>query len=353
MASDVPTGLFPSYPLVTERLRLRPHHEDDLDDLVAFHSLPEVVRYVPWPVRDREQTRAALHAKLGRDALRAPGEWLVLAVELRATGRVVGEVLLKWDSDVSRQGELGFALHPDAQGKGLGAEAAQAMLRLGFDELGLHRISAVCIAGNERSARLLTRLGMRQEGHLVHSTLFKGAWEDQLVFAVLDAEWRSRTAPGASSAAGGARVDEAVGEVPVAEVSGDEAEIDLVVGTFFAAFTTGPEVDARLEALRQLFLPQAVILRCLGLEPDVYDVDGFIAPRRALLTDGSLEEFREWEVSGRTEISGGIAQRFSSYAKAGVQDGRSFSARGTKTLQLVRTSAGWRISAVAWTDHPG
>jgi RimJ/RimL family protein N-acetyltransferase len=116
----------------------------------------------------------------------------VLAVELRATRRVVGEVLLKWESDGSRQGEIGFALHPDAQGQGLAAEAARAVLRLGFDELGLHRITATCIAGNDRSARLLGRLGLRQEAHFVHSILFKGRWEDQLVFALLEEEWRSQ-----------------------------------------------------------------------------------------------------------------------------------------------------------------
>ena len=184
-------GLLPAYPVCSERLYLRPHREGDLEDLLSFHSLPEVVRYVPWPVRDREQTRAALQVKLGQDALRAPGQWLVLAVELRATGRVVGEVLLKWESDTSRQGELGFAMHPDAQGRGLAAEAARAVLRLGFDELGLHRITATCIAGNDRSVRLLTRLGMRQEAHLVHGLLFKGAWQDQLVFGLLDDQWRA------------------------------------------------------------------------------------------------------------------------------------------------------------------
>lgn len=183
-------GLFPSYPIRTERLNLRPHREEDLDDLLLFHSSPDVVRYVPWPVRDRDQTRTALQAKLGQGALRVPGEWLVLAVEVRETGTVVGEVLLQWVSEESRQGELGFALHTDFQGMGIAAEAARAVLSLGFEELGLHRITAICIAGNDRSVRLLTRLGMRQEGRFVHSILFKGAWADQLLFALLDTEWR-------------------------------------------------------------------------------------------------------------------------------------------------------------------
>ncbi len=131
----------------------------------------------------------------------------------------------------------------------------------------------------------------------------------------------------------------------------DLAAIEAVVQTFFAAFTSGPECAARLEALRDVLLPEAVVVRTCGGEPLVYDVDGFISPRRELLTSGGLVDFREWPLSGRTEVFGDIAQWFGSYAKAGVQDGVPFTARGAKTLQLVRTSLGWRISAAAWDDE--
>jgi hypothetical protein len=130
-----------------------------------------------------------------------------------------------------------------------------------------------------------------------------------------------------------------------------EAAIADIVGVFFAAFTSGPDSGARLDALREVFLPQAVIVRTCGAEPAVYDVDGFIAPRQALLSGGTLTGFREWELDGRTEVFGDIAQHFCSYAKAGVQDGTPFTGRGKKTLQFVRTAAGWRISAAAWDDE--
>ncbi len=105
---------------------------------------------------------------------------------------MIGEVLLKWASETSRQGELGYALHTGYHGRGLAAEAAGAVLRLGFEELGLHRICANVINGNAASAKLLTRLGMRQEGHLVENVFFKGEWCDELVFALLAREWRDR-----------------------------------------------------------------------------------------------------------------------------------------------------------------
>lgn len=131
----------------------------------------------------------------------------------------------------------------------------------------------------------------------------------------------------------------------------DAAAIAGIVRTFFAAFTSGPGSVARLDALRRVFLPDAVIVRTCGGEPAVYAVDSFINPRQALLSGGTLVEFSEWELRGHTEVFGDIAQHFSSYAKTGVQDGAPFTGRGMKTLQLVRTTDGWRISAAAWDDE--
>jgi RimJ/RimL family protein N-acetyltransferase len=189
--------------LRTERLELRPHRMSDLDDLYAFHSRPEVVRYVPWPVRDREQTRVALEKKLSQAELTEEGQWLVLAIELRETGTVIGEVLLKWESEADRQGEIGFALHTDYQGKGLAAEAAREMLRVGFDELGLHRIVGILDDRNTASAQLLERLGMRREAHFIDALVFKGEWTSDYVYALLEDEWRRGASERSGSGASG------------------------------------------------------------------------------------------------------------------------------------------------------
>jgi RimJ/RimL family protein N-acetyltransferase len=179
---DLGGGLRPDYPVHTERLRLRPHSMADLEDLVGFHGDPEVVRYIPWPVRDRAATETALRDKLDLGVLSAPGQWLVLAVELRESGRAIGEVLLKWVSREERTGELGYALARDQHGRGLATEAARAMLSLGFDQLGLRRIDAVCVAENAPSLRLLERLGfVRQQEQ---SVIFKGEQVTQVELAL-------------------------------------------------------------------------------------------------------------------------------------------------------------------------
>ncbi len=127
--------------------------------------------------------------------------------------------------------------------------------------------------------------------------------------------------------------------------------IRAMVQTFFDAFTSGPDAAAALDALPALFLPEAVIVRTCGDEPVASGVAAFIAPRRELLLSGAVTGFREWELAGRTDVFGDIAVYLGSYAKEWVQDGRPHEGRGKKTMHFVRTSAGWRISALAWDDE--
>jgi hypothetical protein len=138
--------------------------------------------------------------------------------------------------------------------------------------------------------------------------------------------------------------------VSSSNVTNDQGEIEEVVRTFFAAFTSGPDLDARLDGLREVLLPEALIVRTCGA-PMTYDVDGFIEPRRELLTSGRVSDFREWELDGTTEVYGDIAQHWCTYAKEWVEDGEQLTGAGAKSIQLVRTETGWRISALVWDDE--
>jgi RimJ/RimL family protein N-acetyltransferase len=110
-------------------------------------------------------------------------------MELRDGGTMIGDVGLTWLSERRQQGEIGFVVHPDFHGRGLAREGATEILRLGFEHFGLHRVIGRCDPRNEASARLMRRLGMRQEAHFVQNEIFKGDWGDELVFAMLAAEW--------------------------------------------------------------------------------------------------------------------------------------------------------------------
>ncbi len=182
--------LSPAYPLRTERLTLRPYRPDDLDDLVAIQTRAEVARYLYWEARHPDQVRQALTEKMAEGSLTTDGTRLSLAVVLDEVRIVVGEVSLLWLSRKHRQGELGYMLNPAYHGRGLATEAAEVILRLGFDELGLHRIVGRCDARNKASVRVMERLGMRREAHFVHNEIFKGEWGEELVYALLEDEWR-------------------------------------------------------------------------------------------------------------------------------------------------------------------
>lgn len=193
-----------TFPIVTDRLLLRPYAAADLDDLFAMHSREDVVRYLYWGVRDRAQVAAMLERRVTTmTVLENEGDALVLAVELTETGRVIGDVLLHWLSEAHRQGEIGFIFHPDFQGRGYASEATREMLRLGFGDLAMHRIVGRCGGGNVDSARLMQRLGMRQEAHFRENEFVKGTWDDELVFAMLDHEWATPSGPTRSNSSSG------------------------------------------------------------------------------------------------------------------------------------------------------
>jgi RimJ/RimL family protein N-acetyltransferase len=130
-----------------------------------------------------------LVARTRQGVLEREGDVLGLAVERRDTGAVIGSVNLFWLSAEHRQGEIGFVFHPDHQGQGFAREAAIEILRLGFEGLELHRMIGRCDARNAASARLMERLGMRQEAHLHQNEFIKGEWCDELVYAMLATEW--------------------------------------------------------------------------------------------------------------------------------------------------------------------
>jgi RimJ/RimL family protein N-acetyltransferase len=109
---------------------------------------------------------------------------------------VIGDVYFTIKSTADATCEIGWTLHPDHAGQGYMTEAAGAVLDVAFNDLGLHRARALLDARNDASARLCTRLGMREEAHFVEDLWFKGEWSDTAIYAVLDREWAARDLTG-------------------------------------------------------------------------------------------------------------------------------------------------------------
>lgn len=186
--------LTPDYPIKTDRLVLRPFVEGDLDALHEYHRLPEVARFLMWPARTLEETEKSLRYRIAHPTIEREGDVLVLAVEHQETGVLLGEVNLGLRSEEFRTAEFGFVFNPAHHGHGYAREAAVEMLRLGFEQMGLHRVIGRADARNDASTRLMGRLGLRKEAHFVKNEQVHGEWCDEVVFAMLSEEWAAGSA---------------------------------------------------------------------------------------------------------------------------------------------------------------
>lgn len=132
------------------------------------------------------------------------------------------------------------------------------------------------------------------------------------------------------------------------------AEIAALLRSFMDAVTFTPGGGPTYASIRNLMIPGGLFIKNSGDVPEISTVDEFITPRQRQVDDGVLTEFSEIELNGNTDLFGRIAQRLSTYRKAGVSDGVAFGADGVISTQFVLTRDGWRISSMAWDDErPG
>jgi ribosomal-protein-alanine N-acetyltransferase len=162
--------------LSTDRLLLRPFVETDWRAVHAMLSDPAVIRYVPAGSASEKETREHVHTLV--DEQEADPPRYNFAVVLRSEDVLIGVCFLEMSVEEPRQANLGYLLD-------------RAVLDYGFRELDLHRVYATCRPANVASSRVMEKLGMRREGHLRQHRLMKGKWQDSLLYAILDHEWKA------------------------------------------------------------------------------------------------------------------------------------------------------------------
>lgn len=177
--------------LESQRLLLRRFDESDLLPFLAYLNDPLVARYQTWESFTEQQARDVIEKQKNFDP-GVPGQWLTFAVELKAAGALIGHIALKLQDH--QQAEIGFTFSREHQGKGLACEAATCVLDYVFTKLELHRVIAIADCENEKSVALLSRLGMRREGHFIENIWFKGRWGDEYLYAILREEWLRKRA---------------------------------------------------------------------------------------------------------------------------------------------------------------
>jgi ribosomal-protein-alanine N-acetyltransferase len=169
--------------LATERLRLRAPLPADAAALLQILGDAEVTRYHNMPTLTAlTEAQAALERLAQRHAARETIRW---AIELAGHGEMIGTVgLLRFDFE-QRRAELGYEIARRLWGRGLAPEAAAAVIRYGFTVLGLHRIEAGVLPGNDASVRVLEKLGFLEEGTRRDYLHFKGCFHSFRWFGLL------------------------------------------------------------------------------------------------------------------------------------------------------------------------
>jgi len=148
--------------LETERLLLRHLEWRDLDDLFALYRDAEVRRYIPEGTLSYEETREELEWFLeGHPRHPELGLWATIEKE---SGQFIGRCgLLPWTIDGRQEVEVAYMLSRAHWGRGLGTEAAQAIVDYGFEALQLSRLICLIDEANVASAKVATKIGMTFE----------------------------------------------------------------------------------------------------------------------------------------------------------------------------------------------
>lgn len=206
--------------------------------------------------------------------------------------------------------DIGFAFLPSHHNKGYAFEASEIVLKHILESTNFQSILGSTIPQNKSSIKLLEKLGL---------SFYKTDMEKNNEFCLYKLDL-------------------------------DKLKIDDLVKDFLKAFTNKNK-KPELKLLYKTCIDEVVIIKNTNGLCEKYNLESFVEPRKELLTNGTLTEFEEYEIDEQTTITRHIAQRLSHYQKEGVLNNQSFSNKGTKLFQFVKTDNDWKICCVIWDDE--
>ena len=177
--------------LETPRLILRRFVPEDAE--AAFRhwtSDDEVTRYLTWPTHQTPEVTEGF-IRWVTDGYAAPDsyQW---AIELKSNHALVGNISAVGCNEAIDAIELGWVLGRAWWGQGIMPEAAGAVLRFFFEEVGANRVWAGHDIENGKSGRVMEKIGMRREGTLRAAGRNNRGIVDMAVYGVTRADWLSK-----------------------------------------------------------------------------------------------------------------------------------------------------------------
>lgn len=172
--------------LCTTRLVLRPLRESDVEDLWPSISDPTFPLMMNWAAHTSRQETIDFVRRQAAALEKGESVIFTLEHEGRASG-LIGLDGIQWQLLARRvdRAELGYWLAQRLWGQGLMTEAAQAVVRFGFETLGLHKLTVGCFVENVGSRRVIEKCGFRLVGKHEQDSFRQGRWWDLLRYELL------------------------------------------------------------------------------------------------------------------------------------------------------------------------
>jgi RimJ/RimL family protein N-acetyltransferase len=174
--------------LCGDTVTLRELRTSDAASLFAMLTTEEVARFISPPPTTVEGFERFIAWTLRQ---RNAGTYACFAVTLKGFDTAIGIFQVRQTEPGFGTAEWGFAIGSPFWGTGVFTEGAELMLEFAFDTLGVHRLEARAAVQNGRGNGALLKVGAVQEGILRKSFLRHGRYLDQVLYAILDDDWRT------------------------------------------------------------------------------------------------------------------------------------------------------------------
>jgi len=143
--------------LLTERLTLRKFSAGDKKNVFIFRSDDRIMKYIKRPKQQHPDEASAFISMINNGI--EENKWINWVITLTETSQFIGTICLWKFAEGNTVAEVGYALHPDFQGKGIMTEALNCVIAYGFDSLKLKSVDAYTNRNNAKSIALLERKG--------------------------------------------------------------------------------------------------------------------------------------------------------------------------------------------------
>jgi RimJ/RimL family protein N-acetyltransferase len=172
----------------SDRLILRPIKAEDAEFIFGYRANAIINQFQGWIPETIADVHDFILNKVSA-VIDQPDTWFQLVIIKKDNDKLIGDIGIHFLESDSLQVEIGITLDCIQHGRGFATEALGETLNFLFQKLNKHRVIASIDPRNEKSIKLVERLGLLKEDHFRKSILINNEWADDLVYAILKEDW--------------------------------------------------------------------------------------------------------------------------------------------------------------------